>query len=257
LKFKQHSSGDLKTFMAAFKKGEQIGFARFGDGEERMYLGGTYHCSDGWVSRPDPKSKLRKGVAKAIRFKHPNYYVGLRTPKSLKMWAWTVANVKTPPERICDPCLFVNARWGPARKFFLQQRRKCFLVGSGKGVNYKIPHNCIQPEYNWTKLLKKLLTVKKPILLAAGPLANVLVMEYLQKGGKQSIIDIGTVLDFELFGKSTRGYMRRALAKKRRKPAIKSAKKAKRKKTKKPKRAKRKRRQARRPAPRAKKRRHR
>jgi len=214
MKFTQDAGKDLDIFCKAFAAGkEQIGLARFGDGEERIYMGGTYHCSDGWVSRPSESSALRKRLGDSIRFSHPNYYVGFRHPRNLKLYCWAVKNVKTPPSRMFDPCLFVNSRWSKARKFFSKVRKNCFLVGSGEGVNYRIPANCIEPEYNWKKLLDKLLTVKKPILLAAGPLANVLVMEYLERGGKQSIIDIGTVLDYEMFGKSTRRYMRIAMKK--------------------------------------------
>jgi hypothetical protein len=213
-----HDAGkDLNIFMAAFKRGEQIGFARFGDGEERICRGGTYHCSDGWVSRPSKNSRLRKQLAASFRFSHAKYYVGLRYPRSLKFWAWVTRQLGTPPERVCDPCLFVNSRWRKARKFFLKQRRKCFLVSCAKSADFRIPKNCINPEYNWDRLLKRLLKVNKPILLAAGPLANVLVMEYLAAGGKQSIIDIGTVLDYELLGRPTRKYMRKALSKKARK----------------------------------------
>ena len=233
MEFRQDALGDLKLFQAAMFT-EQVGLARFGDGEERMYMGGSYHCSDGWVSTPNKNSIYRKKLGETIRFSHPNYYIGIRYPRSLKMFAWDVNNITTPPERICDSCLFVNSRWGIIRKWFRAVRAKCVLVGSGKGVNFRIPHNCISPEYKYGALLKKLLKVTKPILLAAGPLANILVMEYLKAGGKQSIVDIGTVLDVEMFGHATRRYQRLALRKKpkrlaKKKPKKKPKKKVKRK----------------------------
>lgn len=228
MEFKQDALGDLKLFQAAMFK-EQVALARFGDGEEKMYLGAVYHCSDGWVSKPNKNSLYRKKLGEAIRFEHPNYYIGIRYPRNLRMFAWDVRNIKTPPERLCDPCLFVNSRWSRSRKWFNAVRKKCVLVGSGKGVNFKIPHNCIQPEFKFAKLLARLLKVKKPILLAAGPLANILVMEYLKRGGKQSIVDIGTVLDVEMFGKPTRRYQRMALAKKKPKRKKKGKKKGKKK----------------------------
>jgi hypothetical protein len=204
-----HGAGDdLKRMMTALGRGEeQIAFARFGDGEEKMCMGGTYHCSDGWVSRPGA-GRYRPKLLEAMQFVHENYYVGMRLPRNLKLWAWYRANMHTPSERVCDPCLFVNSRWKKAHKFFKGFRKKAFLVGSGKGVDYRIPANCIQPEYNYEPLLKKLLALNKPILLAAGPLANILVMEYIRAGGRQSIIDLGTVLDLEMFGKPTRRYLR-------------------------------------------------
>lgn len=215
--FTHNSKKDLEIVIEALKRGEPFGLARFGDGEERMYMGGTYHCSDGWVSKPNKNSVYRRKIGDSIRYCHDRYHVGVRAPRGLAVMAWTVNNVRTPPERWCDPCLFVNARWDRARKFFVGFRRHCLLVGSGKGVDFKIPHNCIEPEYKYGKLLKTLLSTKKTILLAAGPLANILVMDYIEAGGQQAIVDIGTVLDYELFGKPTRGYMRAALKKKARK----------------------------------------
>lgn len=225
MEFKQDAAADLKLFRRAMFS-EQVALARFGDGEEKMYLGAVYHCSDGWVSKPNKNSLYRKKLGEAIHYSHPNYYIGIRYPRNLRMFAWAVRNIATPPERMCDPCLFVNSRWAGARKWFNAVRKKCVVVGSGKGVNFKIPHNCIKPEYKYGALLKKLLKVKKPILLAAGPLANILVMEYLKAGGKQSIVDIGTVLDVEMFGHATRRYQRLAL---RKKPKPLAKKKAKRK----------------------------
>lgn len=215
---------DLKIFFARFRK-EQIGFARIGDGEQTMIFGGKYRCTDGWVSAPG-QGTYRDKLAKSVSCAHPAFHLGLRSPKHTPKMLWYFRHVKTPGAQMTDPCIFVNARWGAARKFFKAWRPKCCLVGSGRGVNIKIPKNCISPEYNYKPLLAKLLKVKNTILLAAGPLANILVAEYLDAGGKQSIIDMGTVLDMEMFGKPTRRYMRKAIAKK---PKPKPKKKARRK----------------------------
>lgn len=210
MKFACDVNKDLAIFFKAFGK-EQIGFARIGDGEETMIFGGRYHCSDGWVSSPG-QGTYRNSVSKSVMCDHPNFYLGLRLPKGNRRMVWYFRNVKAPGTRLTDPCLFVNSRWQKSRAFFKKVRPRCVLVGCAKKVDIQIPKDCISPEYDYKPLLAKLLKVKKPILLAAGPLANILVAEYLNAGGKQTIIDMGTVLDMEMFGKPTRKYMRQAIA---------------------------------------------
>jgi len=229
---------DLAVLINAFSKGERFGLARYGDGEEAMIFGKRYHCTDGWVSDPKTKKSYPNLLAKSMLSGHPRLHLGIRVPRGLPRMLWYWKNIQVSPDRICDPCLFVNSRWASARKFFKGIRKRCFLVGSGSGVDFKIPHNCISPEYNFSPLLKKLLGVKKPILLAAGPLANILVWKYLESGGKQTIIDIGTVLDMELFGRPSRGYMRKALSRRKGKgkPKKRAKKKAKRRKKRQPRR---------------------
>lgn len=207
MRFTRNYLKDLRTLKKAFGK-ERFAFARFGDGERTIMTGGIYHCSDGWVYGGKAPGRYKALLTESLGYSHPDYYIGIEGRQSLPRMCWYMAHMNTPVERITDACLFVNSRWKESRKWMQGIRRQCALVGSGKRVDFRIPHNCLQPEYDYAPLLAKLLEVQKPILLAGGPLANILVMEYLKAGGRQTIIDIGTVLDLEMFGKPTRCYQR-------------------------------------------------
>ena len=81
------------------------------------------------------------------------------------------------------------------------------VLVSSSGGDFSVPRNAVNPLFDYQPLLKQLFEVDRPILVAAGPIAKILIYDYWRLAPrKQVIVDIGSVLDPMIYGRPTRGY---------------------------------------------------
>lgn len=192
--------------------GEPFALARFADGELACIEGrahdpyGSRFGTETWSgSGPMP---LRAQLRQSLEADLEGYYLGLSPMCCQGACAHRLGTrVNTPPERRVAATLFSygnHVRFHELEKR-LELRKRSVLV-SGKGGDLQVPLDAINHEDWLEPLLEKLLAVRgKPILVAAGPAACVLVHQYwLRAEEPQVIVDIGSVLDEQLHGRGTR-----------------------------------------------------
>lgn len=207
----------IKDFGQLDFNGEPFALARFGDGERGFCMGRPTPCCDGWYydgSDTPYALKLRE----TVRADLPGYYIGISCPCcDPESHKWYLENVRAPLWRVTYANIFVNGNYKRTKKLLKRLFRTGVALVSSKGGDYTVPENAINPEFDYSGLLEELFRVDRPILVAAGPLANILVYEYWRLAPrKQTIVDIGSVLDRKIQGRRTRGYQKLLSSKLRR-----------------------------------------
>lgn len=205
--------------------GEPYAFARFGDGE-RAVMEGTHHdaLSDGWWIRDGHTTGwLRERLNQCLTTTLPGYCVGIPCPAvscgchSGDDSRWFVDRVRAERgwnrDRVTFASIFIFANY---RRWESIDISHCCLVGSWHGgqAHHEVPRNAICPpieEWQVDELVDALLLEPRPILVAAGPLANIIVHEYWIRANEkkirpQVIIDIGSILDRKFRRQRTRTY---------------------------------------------------
>lgn len=202
MRFEQDFVRDLEKINF---RGAPFAFARFGDGEFALCAGRPVRASDGWSYAGGPSpfvDKLREALCADLQ----GYYLGISCPCCHEeAHQWYLQQIRAPRERITFATLFVNANYERFRQLDLS---RTVLVAS-RGGDFTVPPDAVNAGFDYEPLLEDLLKVDRTILLAAGPLACILVYEYWRRAQRpQVIVDIGSTLDPVLFGRSTRGYHR-------------------------------------------------
>ena len=75
--------------------------------------------------------------------------------------------------------------------------------------DFAVPPHGVTHEWDVDLLVKKLLDVDRPIFVAAGPCANIIIVRYWNAQmpeKRQTIIDVGAAIDRRVHGKITRAY---------------------------------------------------
>lgn len=192
--------------------GEPFALARFGDGEISCIEGleyepyGSMFGTETW--KGDGAAPLRKELRLALKADVEGYYVGVPPICCQAVWSGrTRAYVQAPPERQVAATIFSYSNHARFHEIARQSglREKAVLV-AGKGGDIGVPLDAINHRSWLEPTLEELFKVKgRPILVAAGPAACVLVHQYwLRAPDPQVIVDIGSVLDEELHGRGTR-----------------------------------------------------
>ena len=208
IRFNQVFRGDLNKLYYRLGHGRKpYAFVRFGDGErafcERRPL---VTCGEWKYDGSD--TKIAQKVDEAVRADIPGFYIGVSCPCcDKKAHRWYLDTVKAPDHRITYANMFVNSN----HKFFMRRfktiPRDSYCLVSCRNGDIKIPKNAIEPEFDYTPVLEKLLKVKKTILIAGGPVKCGLILDYWKMAeDKQIVIDIGSALDKRIHGHPTRRY---------------------------------------------------
>lgn len=205
--FVQNFKSDLEQIRF---KGEPYAFVRFGDGERALSTNRPVRAAARW--RYDGSdTPLSRRVKKLVTSNIPGLYMGISCPCcDNNAHKWYLETVATPLDRITYANLFVNGNYKRfLEKFNALKREDFFLVSHAHG-DIDVPLNAVCPAWDYTQALEKLLTVKKTILVAAGPVKCGLIHDYwtqVAEENRQIIIDVGSALDvIVIHGKATRGY---------------------------------------------------
>jgi len=179
-------------------------FVRFADGELAICQGRPIEAAqDGW-SYDGRASQFADDLNAALTYAAPDYYVGISDgccDRPARDWYLDRLNV--PLEQVTFANIFVNGNYRRFRKLDLSGT----ALVSCRGGDFTIPEDLINSDFGLDELVDRLLTVDRPIVVAAGPAACVLIHKYwLRPGQKQTIVDIGSALDEFIKGRRTRRY---------------------------------------------------
>lgn len=213
-------AADFAAVKAAFAARERFAFVRFGTGEQAVIEGRpVLRTASGW-HWPGGDTAYHREMKAAWEYGglDPGWFVGMScpccNPYEFRFYAKTN---RTPLDHLTFATLFMGSNWPAARQWAkeLVARREVILVGPLLG-SITVPKNVMEPqEFDYEKVLAAMLESEKPMLLAAGPLAKILAWRYWTWPGspRQTVIDIGSTLDIEMFGAPTRHYMRQKICK--------------------------------------------
>ncbi len=116
--------------------------------------------------------------------------------------------VKVPLERVTFAELFYYANYRPFAQF---DKAHCTFVGP-LNCQHEIPADAIVTNWDYRPLVETLVKSRGgPILIAGGPLANVIVHKYWQEtgGARRTILDVGSALNYAMQTRRIRAYQHR------------------------------------------------
>lgn len=205
-----HRPASRDTFAAALarftKPARPLALARFHDGEYHVLNGLPYKARSGWtLGRP---SWVRDRLRAALTAKLPDYWVGLSPPCDFpRGTAYYRPLIRTAQRTFAT--VFQHRNFPAAEGAFRRGVFEKACLVSPRGGAFRVPANGVAQPWDLDALVTELLKERRPILLAAGPCAAVIVHEYWKrcpKAQRQTILDIGATLDRKIHGRKTREY---------------------------------------------------
>ena len=184
-----------------------VALARFGDGEYHVLRGEPYKAKSGW--RLEGPSWLRERLQTSLTAALPRYWVGFMPP-----CCWPIATAFYRPQvkaKRTFATVFSHGNYAAFQKFIGGRGplAGACLVGPGEKADYKVPADGVVRAWDLDALVGRLLEERRPILVAAGPCACVIVHEYWKRcpeDRRQTILDVGAAIDPLLHGGPTRDF---------------------------------------------------
>jgi 2-polyprenyl-3-methyl-5-hydroxy-6-metoxy-1,4-benzoquinol methylase len=200
LRFTQDFIRDFEQFDF---HGRPFAFTRFADGERALCMGQPINGCDGWTF-PGGDSRLADQLNEALRFAAPDYYLGISDSCCDRAARdWYLQQIRVPLDQITFANIFVNWNY---RRFRQLDLRRTVLVAS-QGGDFTVPADILATPFDLDALVDRLLTVDRPILVSAGPAAEIIIHKYWQRAvRKQTIVDVGSAVDERCKGYRTRPY---------------------------------------------------
>lgn len=185
-----------------------VALVRFGDGEYHLLNGEPYRARSGWTLA-SRSSWLRDRIEASLVAVLPDYWVGISPPCD-----WPIGTAYFRPKvkaRRTFATVFSHSNYPRFRKLVAPRGALAgaCLVGPGKKADYPVPLNGVVRKWDLDGLVDKLFAEERPILVAAGPCACVIVHEYWKRcdpAKRQTILDVGAAIDPILHGKGTRDF---------------------------------------------------
>jgi hypothetical protein len=158
---------------------------------------------DGW-EYDGRRSPFSADLNAALTYAAPDYFVGISDGCcDLAARDWFLERVRVPLEQVTFANIFVNGNYKRFRQLDLSGTA---LVASCGG-DFSVPEDLINSDFDLDRLVEELLSVDRPILVAAGPASCVLIHKYWMSAKKKhAIVDIGSALDERIKGRKTRRY---------------------------------------------------
>lgn len=207
--FTRNFEADYRALEKAIREKRPFALSRFGDGEWTLLQGRTYRSASGWVSKKE--TWLRGALLESLQANLGGYCVGYSPPcchpKCVRFYA---ENVKVPKLRRTFAGVFFHGNFGRAKAFF--SKLDAFTVGCTRGSDIRVPEDGVNHSFDIDDVVQQMLEVRdRPILVAAGPAACVIVHRYWRwtrrhPENRVPCIDVGALLDEAKHGKKTRYY---------------------------------------------------
>ena len=195
---------DFRTDLDQFDfRGRPFAFVRFGDGERAVCMGKPIEAGDGRNS-PGGSTPFLRDLIASLECDLEGYFIGIPdTCCDADAHAWYLGMARAPLERLTFANIFVNANYQRFRKLDLSG----MAIVAPFNADFVVPENLVERHAEIDPLVDRLLEVDRPILVAAGPAANVIIHKYWQRAKtKQTIVDVGSAIDERLKGAKTRRY---------------------------------------------------
>lgn len=135
-----------------------------------------------------------------MRYDAPGYYIGISDgccdPPAKE---WYLQQVRLPLERVTFSNIFVNANY----RRFQQLDTSDMAIVAPEGGDYWVPEDVMNGNFDLDRLVERLLTVDRPILISAGPASCIIIHKYWQRAlKKQVIVDVGSAIDERTKGRN-------------------------------------------------------
>src|SRR5262249_23215750 len=149
-------------------------FVRFGDGERSICRGRPIVNCDGW-SYDGAASRFAAELNASLTDTDPDYYLGISDGCcDRETRDWFLERIRAPLAHVTFANIFVNGNYRRFRRLDLSGTA---LVASAGG-DFTVPEHLINTDFDLDGLVDRLLTVDRPILVAAGPASCVLIHQY-------------------------------------------------------------------------------
>jgi hypothetical protein len=192
-------------------QGSPYAFVRFGDGEGSIIYGQNFNAkTDGWEWRSG-NTWISQELVHSISAVMPDYHVGITCEPCNPAWHHKLMEfVETSDCNVTFAELFYFANY---RHFKSVDISRCCVVGAYEKANIQIPTiPSLWTESEIEHVVRAMLAQRRPMLIAAGPMACILIHDYWRAtrsaddGVRQTVIDVGSAID-ERFGRfKTRKY---------------------------------------------------
>ncbi len=229
MKFTQDFRADFAEMQRAVAAGERFAFTRFNTGEFGVIQGRKTHArGSGWVY-PGGDTEYHRCMKAAWAYGGPNWFVGIACPCcNPPEYQWYSKNMHVMRQRTSYATLFMGSNWPASRDWANDLRKKGWLLVGPRLADITVPENVFEPEeWDFRPTLETMLRLDHSFLLAAGIAAKILAWRYWSHPAspKQTVIDIGSVLDVEMFGRPTRIYLQPRMIGRFQDPAVKARQK--------------------------------
>lgn len=179
-------------------------FIRFGDGEHAIIAGQPHRSADAWSTVGS--TWIRAELKETLSADLDGFCLGLPPPCCLLKGLGLRALVEAPINRQTVATLFMHGNL--PRALELRDRFAGAVEVSARYGDIRVPEDGVTQEWDVDAVVTQLLAVDRPILLAAGPLSNIIAYRYWTRQDpklRQTILDVGSVLDV-IHGNVTRYY---------------------------------------------------
>lgn len=202
--FSQHFGRD---FQAIVETQEPFALVRFHDGEHAILERLPYSAASKWTVAAG-NVWLREELAQVLKPKMDRFCIGVSPPCCAPTAAqYFRRHLGVHRSFVTYATIFSNRNYRRVPK--LRARFKDAVIVASGNADIKVPSNGVRQKWDVDAVVDKLLKVDKPILVAAGPCANLIIYRYWKRQDKdkrQYIIDVGAALDVQIHGKTTRHY---------------------------------------------------
>lgn len=203
--FRQDFQHDFDAIMEAE---EPLALVRFHDGEYALLEKMPYRAASKWTSPGGQVWLYDSLLASLVESDLDRYFIGISppccTPGATQYYR---QQVRAPKDHLTFATLFTHRNY---RRFGELRARFSDAVTVGcKQADIQVPFNGVTRAWDIDAVVKQLLEVDRPILIAAGPCANVIIHRYWKlqaKDKRQYILDVGAAMDLEIHGEKTRHY---------------------------------------------------
>lgn len=212
----QHFSTDFDLLTAGLRKGyrgEPYAFVRFGDGEYAIMRGQRHVAkSDGWIApagdgKPNHWRLLGGRLVSCLWESLPGFCMGITAHEHHPdCFDWLIANSMAAVDKTTYAEIFIFANY---QRFLAIDLSDCILVGPNCGL-FDIPRDAVMTGWDHRSTVDLLIKhAGAPILVAAGPMANIIIHDYWLRcppERKRVILDVGSAISSLIHGRRTRSY---------------------------------------------------
>lgn len=224
---------DFISMLNRLKENKPFSLSRYGDGEFSIIIGQPINIlnkANGefkYVPNSDDE-KYRENLIKSFKYQHKNYYVGIGCPCCIGVDNFNRMRDESeqPEDQLTWANIFVNNNYLNFQENFIPElgNHKTVLIANKKAKLDKLPFkpakqffvgsNAWKDDYTLIERIKNYIHQEKirnyVFLIAAGPLANILVYQLHMFEKNNIYLDIGSTLDPYLGLGRHRGYLRGA-----------------------------------------------